>query len=107
MGPDGYLQTKGVALQERNVKLGEPTIIEQAVSKPSLCPMGRHPHPSSLLTASTTLRNGPSEQGLEFLAYVVGVCKGAQGRLPLQTVSGRTLTAARPGSFHCNISNVP
>ena len=81
MGPDGYLQTKGVALQERNVKLGEPTIIEQAVSKPSLCPMGRHPHPSSLLTASTILKltQVKSSQGLAFLAYTEIMYRGAHG----------------------------
>lgn len=79
MGLDGCLLTTWVVLQERNGKLGERAVMEQAVSRPSLCPMGRHPHPSSLLTASTTLRHGPHEQGLAFLAYVARLCKGAKG----------------------------
>lgn len=70
----------------RNAKPEELTVLQQAVSKPVLCPIGSH----SLICQGCSLQE----------CVRMG---GALGGLPLQTVSGRVLTAASTVSFHHNI----
>lgn len=90
MDPDVCLHTKRVALQGRNAKFGEPTVLQQAVTKPARGPIGRH----------ALLPQGCSLQECTRMGR-------ALGGLPLQTVSGRDLIAARPVSFHHNINKAP
>lgn len=69
------------ALQERNAKLGEPTILQQAGSKLALCLVGRH----------FLIPQGCALQEFARMGEVVG--------LPLQTVSDRVLIAGRTVCF--------
>lgn len=85
MGPDVWFHTKWVALQERNAKLGEPTILQQAVNKPALYSL---------------IPQGCSLQEYARMGRVLG-------GLPLQTVSGKDLISSRPVSFHLNTNTVP
>ena len=57
------------ALQKRNTELRRIITFIVNESKPPLFQREIWPHPSRLLPANTTLRDGPGSQGLTFLDY--------------------------------------
>lgn len=80
-----YACTQNGLHSRRNAKLGEPTILQQAVSKPALY---------SLISQGCSLQEC-ARMGR------------ALGGSPLQTVSVKDLISARHVPFHHNTNTVP
>lgn len=74
-GLDRRLHMQWVASQERNIELGEPTVLQRTTSRPALCPGGRHflfP-PSGSVYAH--LENAPGEGGQGLAFFVSQTCR--------------------------------